>query len=364
MKIAFYGSSLLSSRWNGAATYYRGMIRALSGLGYRTTFFEPDILERQSHRDIEPPEWCDVVVYQPNPRSLLQAAEQCANADIVVKASGVGYADDALFELLLRYTSSEAVTIFWDVDAPATLAGLRSDASLPLRGHLARVDRVLTYGGGEAIAEGYRAFGVSKCTPIYNALDPVTHFPVAQDRRFAADLALLANRLPDREARIEEFLFSPATTLPRKQFLLGGSGWEDKTMPTNLRLLGHVGTADHNGFNASSMAILNVNRESMARIGFSPATRIFETAGAGACLITDSWTGLDLFLKEGSEVLVARDGKEVAECLLGLDWATARKIGARARERILREHTYSQRAAQFHAVMRSERGTARLEAAL
>ena len=26
MKIAFYGSSLLSSYWNGAATYYRGLL--------------------------------------------------------------------------------------------------------------------------------------------------------------------------------------------------------------------------------------------------------------------------------------------------------------------------------------------------
>ena len=29
MKIAFFGSSLVSAYWNGAATYYRGIIRAL-----------------------------------------------------------------------------------------------------------------------------------------------------------------------------------------------------------------------------------------------------------------------------------------------------------------------------------------------
>ena len=33
MKIAFYGSSLLSSYWNGAATYYRGILGELPAFG-------------------------------------------------------------------------------------------------------------------------------------------------------------------------------------------------------------------------------------------------------------------------------------------------------------------------------------------
>jgi spore maturation protein CgeB len=39
VRIAFYGSSLVSSYWNGAATYYRGLIRALHGRGHEVTFF-------------------------------------------------------------------------------------------------------------------------------------------------------------------------------------------------------------------------------------------------------------------------------------------------------------------------------------
>jgi spore maturation protein CgeB len=101
MKIAFYGSSLLSSYWNGAATYYRGIIRALSELGYEITFYESDAFERQLHRDIDAPEWCDVVVYQANPQAVAAAAAAARGADIVVKASGCGYADEALFDLLI-----------------------------------------------------------------------------------------------------------------------------------------------------------------------------------------------------------------------------------------------------------------------
>jgi len=51
-RISFYGSSLVSAYWNGAATYYRGIVRALHARGYDVTFYEPDAYERQQHRDI------------------------------------------------------------------------------------------------------------------------------------------------------------------------------------------------------------------------------------------------------------------------------------------------------------------------
>src|ERR1700716_4769949 len=104
------------------------------------------------------------------------------------------------------------------------------------------------------------------------------------------------------------FCWAPAPSLPKKRFLLGASGWKPKNLPANVRHIGHVGTVDHNAFFCSSIATLNVNRESMARYGFSPPTRVFEAVGAGACLITDEWKGIDLFLERDREVLVAADG--------------------------------------------------------
>lgn len=352
MKIAFYGSSLLSSYWNGAATYYRGMIRALSELGYEITFYESDAFERQDHRDLDAPDWCKVVVYQANADALSDVAAAARDADIVIKASGCGYADDDLFDLLIKHRSSRSLLLFWDVDAPATLAELAASPEHPLHRQLAQTDLVLTYGGGDPVVRGYRSFGVTDCVPIYNALDPRDHHPVASQLEFTADLSFLGNRLPDREARVERFFLDVARQLPQRRFLLGGSGWEDKPMPSNVSAIGHIRTADHNAFNCSPLAVLNISRESMASTGFSPATRVFEAAGAAACLITDDWAGLDLFLEEGEEVLKARDGNDVAELLAGLTPDHAKEIGARARRRVLAEHTYQVRAAEFDAVIR------------
>jgi len=354
MKIAFYGSSLLSAYWNGAATYYRGLLSELAARGHAVTFFEPDAFDRQSHRDIDPPPWAKVVVYPATEAAAREVVARAAEADVVVKASGVGVFDDLLLEGAMAAARPHAVKIFWDVDAPATLAELRTDPDLPLRRILPTLDMVLTYGGGPPVIAAYEALGARICRPIYNALDPSTHHPVAADARFSGDLNFLANRLPDREARVEEFFLAPAARLPDRRFLLGGNGWDDKAMPANVRRIGHVGTADHNAFNASSLAVLNVARDSMADVGFSPATRVFEAAGAGACLITDAWEGIELFLTPGEEVLVARDGHDVVEHLRSLDPLRARAIGDAARQRILSEHTYVRRAIEVDALLRRE----------
>jgi spore maturation protein CgeB len=354
MKIAFYGSSLLSSYWNGAATYYRGILSQLAARGYETTFYEPDAFERQQHRDIDPPAYARVQVYDATPAACSAVLERAAAADIVVKASGVGVFDDELLNGVLDRAGRHALKIYWDVDAAATLEEIGASPDHPLRRRLPEFDLVLTYGGGPPVVDRYTELGARRCVPIYNALDPETHRSVAPNSRFAADLGFLANRLPDREARVEEFFLRAAALLPDKDFLLGGNGWHDKGMPANVRALGHVGTADHNAFNCTPLAVLNVARDSMANIGFSPATRVFEAAGAAACLITDAWEGIDEFLEPDREVLVARDGQDVADLLSDLSPDRARAIGEAALARVLKDHTYAQRAVQADAILREE----------
>jgi spore maturation protein CgeB len=351
MKIAFYGSSLLSSYWNGAATYYRGLLKAVAELGHDIIFYEPDVFDRQQHRDIDPPEWCTVRVYPGTIEALTEVAAEAGKADIVVKASGVGFEDELILQLVLANARPDARTIFWDVDAPATLAQLRAEPDHPLRRALPTLSLVLTYGGGPPVIADYQALGAHECVPVYNGLDPQTHHPVAPEPAYVGDLAFLGNRLPDREARVESFFLAAAAALPNRRFLLGGAGWDDKRLPTNVAAIGHVPTAAHNAFNCTPRAVLNISRDSMAANGYSPATRVFEAAGGGACLITDDWVGIAQFFTPGEEILVARDGRDVAEIVESLTPERARAIGAAARKRALVEHTYAQRAAELDRLL-------------
>jgi spore maturation protein CgeB len=349
-QIAFFGSSLVSAYWNGAATYYRGVIRALHERGHRVTFYEPDAFDRQAHRDIEDPPWAKVVVYQP--KDVYAALEAAEGADVIVKASGVGVHDELLEREVFSLRRSHNIVVFWDVDAPATLERIANEPTDPFRALIPRYDLVFTYGGGDPVVKEYRGWGARECVPVYNALDPQTHHPVTPDPRFAGLLGFLGNRLPDREARVREFFFEPARQHGRETFLLGGNGWDDQAgAPPNVRLLGHVYSKDHNAFNCTPRAVININRDSMARTGYSPPTRVFEAAGAGACLIMDAWEGIELFLEPDREVLVAHNGADVAGHLERLDESVARRIGQAALRRVLAHHTYARRALEVEATL-------------
>jgi spore maturation protein CgeB len=352
LRIAFFASSLVSAYWNGAATYYRGLARALHARGHHLTFYEPDAYDRQAHRDIPDPPYARSVVWDPSrPDALERCLAEARAADLVVKASGVGVHDALLEARVVELRRPGNRVAFWDVDAPATLDRLTRDPTDPFRPLVPRYDLVFTYGGGDPVVRAYESFGARRCVPIYNALDPDTHHPVPPDPRFEADLAFLGNRLPDREARVEEFFLRPAALLAGRRFLLGGSGWDGKPLPPNVRALGHVGTGEHNALNCTPLAVLNVSRDSMARNGWSPATRVFAAAGAGACLVSDAWEGVEAFLEPGTEVLLARDGAEVAALVRDLDRARARRVGDAARRRVLAHHTYARRAETVEAAL-------------
>ncbi len=351
LNIAFFGSSLVSAYWNGAATYYRGIVRALSERGHQVTFYEPDAYDRQQNRDMDDPEWAKVVVYEATEDAVYKCLAQAAEADMVVKASGVGVFDELLEREVLKLKTDERLVVFWDVDAPATLDRVHNNLTDQFLGLIPQYDMILTYGGGDPVVNAYEALGAKKCVPIYNALDTATHFPVEPNERFACDLAFLGNRLPDREARVEEFFLNPAAATPGKKFIIGGSGWGDKPMSENVKYIGHVYTNDHNAFNCTPKAVLNISRESMARYGFSPATRVFEAAGAGACIITDYWEGIDFFFEPEKEILVAKNGAEVATILSELTAERAKAIGEAAYKKVLAAHTYNHRAEQLETLL-------------
>jgi spore maturation protein CgeB len=150
MNIAFFGSSLVSAYWNGAATYYRGILKALNARGHRITFYEPDAYDRQKNRDMKnDPPYADVVVYAGDASENEVAAlvrDAAANADVVVKASGVGVYDVLLERLVLDVRRPGSKIVFWDVDAPATLDRVNGDPQDPFHTCIPEYDAILTYG--------------------------------------------------------------------------------------------------------------------------------------------------------------------------------------------------------------------------
>jgi spore maturation protein CgeB len=153
---------------------------------------------------------------------------------------------------------------------------------------------------------------------------------------------------------VEEFFLRAAELAPSLKFILGGEGWAGKVLPSNVRWIGHVSSGDHNRLNCSARMVLNINRSSMADVGFSPPTRIFEAAGAAACLITDSWDGISEFFQPGQEILIASGAEDVVAHLSSISPQQAVAIGEQMQRRAIRDHTYAQRSAQVQAVLEQD----------
>jgi len=169
------------------------------------------------------------------------------------------------------------------------------------------------------------------------------HYRVQPDERFAGDMAFCGSRLPGLESRLDDFFFAAATHLPQAEFVLAGSGWQDKAMPANIRCVGQLHARDVNAFNSTPLTVLNVCSEEAQRGGYLPPAKILDAAGAAACIISDNWENLESFLEPGREVLVARNGLEVAELLHMLTSKRGRATGEAARKRVLAQHTFARR---------------------
>jgi spore maturation protein CgeB len=211
-------------------------------------------------------------------------------------------------------------------------------------GGLSGFDLVLSYTGGKALDQLQSRLGARRTAPLYGWVDPDAYMPSDTLPRYAGNFSYLGTYSSDRQRLLEELFVQPATSLPDKQFVLGGAMYPDVgRWPSNVRYFDHVSPLDHRFFYSSCPLTLNITRGSMAAMGYCPSGRLFEAAACGTAILSDNWAGLDEFLKPGEEILLAQSTSD-AVAALQLTGAEISGIGKRARERTLDCHTAAIRA--------------------
>lgn len=355
MKIAFYGAGLLGSGNANAAAYFRGMIKALSRRGHDLTLYHPDQDSPQSA-----PEGARLVCYGAAVPAVCEAAAKAAAADVVIHAGGQG---NAPLSDVFTAAQPGALKIWWDADWIATTTELKADPDHPMRRHLREANCVLTRDGGAAAMDTYLALGARDCVTVHGAVDPDLYHPVAAELHFAAGLAFLGDRADERLERVTHYFLEPAAELADFRFLLGGAGWDGEDRPPNVTYVGEPSERERNAFRGSPKSVLHVADAATPPVGVAPPARVLEAAAAAACVVSDPWLGVESFLKPGEEILVARDGKDVADLVRSTALAKARDIGKRALRRIRRDHTYERRAEALDRLFRALREGKRSRAA-
>jgi len=351
MKIVIYGLTITSAWGNGHATTYRSLVKALARLGHRVQFIEKDVEWYHNNRDLLEPEFCSVRLYEDwiaEERSLLREA---ADADAVIIGS---YFPDAIVATRALLAAGHGPLLFYDIDTPITMSQLRAHGRCEyLEAELIPHYSVyLSFTGGPILQELEREFGSPQALPFYCSVDPAHYRPRTVQREYKCDLSYLGTYAADRQPKLMRLLNEPARLLPDSQFIIAGAKYpEDVTWARNVRRITHVSPPEHPTFYSSSRFTLNLTRNDMVAAGFSPSVRLFEASACGAAILSDDWPGLSQFLTPGEEILLPEDAQDVADILTDLTDAQRLRIGERARERILSEHTSVHRAREFEKIV-------------
>lgn len=351
MKIVIYGLTITSAWGNGHATTYRSLVKALTRLGHRVRFIEKDVEWYHNNRDLPEPEFCSVRLYgdwNAEARSLVREA---ADADAVVIGS---YFPDAIVATRALLEAGFGPLLFYDIDTPITMSHLRSKGRCDYLEEelIPHYSAYLSFTGGPILEELEQKFGSPQAVPFYCSVDPAHYRPRDVVRDYKCDLSYLGTYAVDRQPKLMRFLDETARLLPESKFIIAGAMYpKDVNWSKNVRRITHVSPPEHPAFYSSSRFTLNLTRDDMVEAGYSPSVRLFEASACGAAILSDDWPGLSQFLTPGEEILLTQDARQTADILTELSDGERLRIGERARERILAEHTSLHRAQEFEKIV-------------
>jgi spore maturation protein CgeB len=355
LNIVFLGLSVTSSWGNGHATNYRGLLRTLTARGHEVLFLERDVPWYAENRDMADPPWGRTELYTSLADLKRRFKRAVREADAVVLGS---YVPQGVAVGQWVTATAQGVRVFYDIDTPVTLAKLAKCDYEYLAPHLIpRFDLYLSFTGGPTLQRIERQYGSPMARAFYCMVDPALYYPPRRNpgvhrrrvrRRRKYDLGYLGTYSADRQQQLEKLLIRPARSEPRKRFIVAGPQYPGEIRwPENVERVEHLPPADHRRFYTSQRFTLNVTRADMRRAGYSPSVRLFEAAACGTPIISDIWPGIEEVLRPGSEILLAATGSEILRYLNEMSEAERRAIGARARRRVLREHTAEHRALEL-----------------
>jgi spore maturation protein CgeB len=341
LRVVILGLSITSSWGNGHATNYRALVKELARRGHDVLFLERDMPWYAAARDLPAPPWGRTCLYGSIEELHDGFARDVRDADLVVVGS---YVPDGVAVGGWVTATAQGVTAFYDIDTPVTVAKLDAgDEEYLSRALVGRYDLYLSFTGGPLLDR----IAARRVEAFYCFVDPEAYAPVATQERWL--LGYLGTYSADRQPALDALLLEPARRVPRSRFAVAGPEYPPElAWPENVERIEHLPPGAHAAFYGAQRATLNVTRAEMRRWGWSPSVRLFEAAACGVPAISDAWAGLDAIFEPGREILIATSADDVLRHLAS-SAPELRRVGVRARDRVLREHTAERRAAQLEA---------------
>jgi spore maturation protein CgeB len=344
IRIVVLGLSITSSWGNGHATTYRGLVRELVKRGHQVLFLERDVPWYAANRDLPRPPYGRTTLYRDVAELRERFAREVRDADLVIVGS---YVPEGVAVGDWVQETARGATAFYDIDTPVTLAKLaRGDYEYLAPAQIRGYDLYLSFTGGPTLEKLEREYGSPAARVLYCSFDPELYFP--DERPLAWDLGYMGTYSDDRQPTVQALLVEPARLWPAGRFTVAGPQYPaDLRWPANVEYTAHLPPAAHRAFYNRQRYTLNVTRADMIAAGWSPSVRLFEAAACATPIVSDRWAGIESLFAPGREILLASKPSDVLAILREIGDDERRRIGERARARVLAEHTAAHRAQQL-----------------
>src|SRR5690606_38341858 len=189
----------------------------------------------------------------------------------------------------------------------------------------------------------YRA---KKAKALYCSVDPGIYYPMELERDYS--LGYLGTYSDDRQPTVENFLIRPANLMRDGKFVVAGPGYPNEVQwSENITRIEHLPPDLHREFYNRQKFTLNVTRQAMIQLGFSPSVRLFEAAACGVPIVSDEWKGLTDLFEDGKEIFIARSTEDMLYILKNTSEEQRKKVGDAARKKIMNSHTAAHRALEL-----------------
>lgn len=346
MNIVFLGLSITSSWGNGHATTYRGLVRELARRGHDVLFLERDVPWYAANRDMPRPPYGRTELYGSLEELKDRFAGEVRTADLVVVGS---YVPEGIAVGAWAIGTARGIPAFYDIDTPVTMARVqRGDCEYLTSELIPRYRLYLSFTGGPVLRLLERRYGSPAARVLYCSVDPEQYHPEPRPPRW--DLGYIGTYSEDRQGQLDCLMLEPARRWSGGAFVVAGPLYpESIEWPPNVERIAHLPPGAHREFYASQRVTLNVTRADMRAAGYSPSVRLFEAAACGTPIVSDYWKGLESVFEIEREILVAHSPDDTLRLLRATRNGNLDDIAARARERVLKEHTAARRAAQLES---------------
>ena len=235
---------------------------------------------------------------------------------------------------------------YYDGDVPASLpsmAGFASGFRIYPGADPGEYTAILSNSkGGEA---ALKALGARAVHTVYYGADPDVFSPVAvaaQD----IDVMFYGHGREYRAQWVQDMIATPAAALPAARFAVRGTHLGDLG---RTELLPYLSFSKLREYACRSKINLCITRRAHASVYASSSSRPFELSAMGCCIVANPYEGIEEWFEPGKELFVVQSSEEAVDryrYLLAHDGERA-AVGAAARARVLKEHTFQHRARQL-----------------